>query len=210
MVKIPGEKLEILRKPAYLETLLSIAEGKDYASSIADYLDKKQPTVSEQLKKLEELGLIKQSERGRAKKYEVCWGDLLRVFYTIVKKGINLRGMYFQGKDQENLKKSLREIVPPELVKKTLLKEYMSNFRAIGGKKKGFDELIFSFFGALNNLESKYIKKLVEIFKVQDKEDLLDLAHIMEFEIWGVEMNAITCYLELKDNQGSESNPGDD
>ncbi|MGB9760626.1 MAG: ArsR family transcriptional regulator [Thermoproteota archaeon] len=48
--------LDTLERPAYVEVLLSIAIGKNYATSIARHLGKKQPTVTEQLARLESLG----------------------------------------------------------------------------------------------------------------------------------------------------------
>ena len=82
------ELLETLETPAYVEVLLCVATGKNYASSIARHLKKKQPTVTEQLAKLESLGLIVPLKRDKAKKYEVNWPVLLKVFYDVVKEAI--------------------------------------------------------------------------------------------------------------------------
>ena len=64
-----------------------------------------------------------------------------------------------------------------------------------GGKRKGFDELIFSFFGALNNIEKPYLKKLVKMFNIEE-ETLLRLSAVMEFEMTGIEQTAIVTFLE--------------
>ncbi|MCD6241584.1 hypothetical protein J7K27_08785, partial [Candidatus Bathyarchaeota archaeon] len=84
----------------------------------------------------------------------------------------------------------------PKLVK-SFLTEYLSFFVEFGGKAKGFDEIIFSFFSAINHLDKPYWKLLREKFGV-DEESLAALADMMEFEIYGPEMSALTMLLESR------------
>lgn len=179
-----------------MEVLLSVASGKNYATSIAEYLKKKQPTVTEQLKVLESHQLIRVLKRSKAKEYEVNWNILLEIFYDVVKDTIENRKGFLMGADAEKLEgKKLEEIVPTDLIK-IFFTEYLPTFRDLGGKKKGFDELTFSFFSAINNLEERYSEKLKKKFDI-DEEVLYALANLMEFEISGIEETAIASYLEI-------------
>ena len=187
---------DLLEKPAYTEVLLSIISGKNYATSIAKCLGKKQPTVTEQLKELEKAGLIKPSKRERSQKYEVKWDILLQVFYEIVNEVFKERKEYLTKAEIKRIENiGLKRVVPPALVK-VFLKEYFSTLMDLGGKKKGFDEIVFSFFGALNNLEKRYWRKLIDKFEIDDKS-LSILANLMEFEISGIEQTTLMTYLDL-------------
>jgi DNA-binding transcriptional ArsR family regulator len=190
------EVLEVLEKPTYTEILLCIISGKNYATAIAKFLNKKQPTVTEQLSLLEKLRIIKFKTRGKAKEYEVNWDVLLTIFYDIIKEVLDARSNFLSKKEINRIKKvGIKNIVPPELIK-IFLKEYFLTFVELGGKRKGFDEIIFSFFSALNNLEKKYMKKLTRIFRI-DENALYSLADLMEFEISGIEQTAIMTYLDM-------------
>jgi len=192
---ISDEILETLEKPTYVEVLLCVISGKNYATAIAKFLGKKQPTVTEQLSLLENLGIIKLKKRGKAKEYEVNWTLLLQVFYDVVSEVIKARSQYLERSEINKVKKAdIRKLVPPRLVK-IFLREYFLTFTYLGGKRKGFDEIIFSFFSALNNLDEPHWKKLVKKFEM-DEEALQTLANLMEFEINGVEQTAIESYLD--------------
>jgi len=194
--KMLDEVLEVLEKPTYTEVLLCIVSGKNYATAIAKFLNKKQPTVTEQLSLLEKLQIIKFKARGKAKEYEVNWDVLLTIFYDIIEEVLDARSDFLSKKEIDKIKKlGIRNIIPPELIK-TFLKEYFLTFVELGGKRKGFDEIIFSFFSALNNLEKRYMKRLSKIFGV-DEDALYSLANLMEFEISGIEQTAIMTYLDM-------------
>jgi len=201
--KIVDEVLEVLEKPTYTEVLFCIISGKNYATAIAKFLNKKQPTVTEQLSLLERLQIIKFKARGKAKEYEVNWDVLLTVFYDIIEQVLDAHSNFFSKKEIERIKKlGIKNIVPLEFIK-TFLKEYFLTFVELGGKRKGFDEIIFSFFSALNNLEKSYMKKLARIFRI-DENALYSLANIMEFEISGIEQTAIITYLDMIDMMGEK------
>jgi DNA-binding transcriptional ArsR family regulator len=193
--KVNENVLSILENPTYLEVLLSIIIGKNYATAIAKYLGKKQPTVTEQLKELEKYKLIKPLKREKSQKYEVNWDLLLETFYDIISEILTLRGGDFLSKEEEErIKKvGIEKIVPPMLIK-DFLKEYFIALKNIGGKRKGFDEIIFSFFCALNNMEKPSRKKLIKKFDI-DEESLLTIANLMAFEIYGIEQTALETYL---------------
>lgn len=186
--------LDILERPTYVEVLLSIAAGKNYASSIARYLKKKQPTVTEQLTRLENLGLVKPLSRGKSKGYEVNWDLLLMVFYDMIREAGKIRKGYLMREEIRVLKKELRKIVPPDLIK-GFLREYFETFSDLGGKRKGFDEIIFSFFSALNSLDKPHWRKLKRKFNI-DEKSLAILASFMQFEINGIERTALETYLD--------------
>jgi len=190
--------LELLEKPAYTEILLCIISGKNYATAIAKELKKKQPTVTEQLKELEKVGLIKPLQREKSQKYEVNWDMLLRVFYDVVDEALEAsraRG-FVDKKEMGKIREiGIENIIPPSLIK-TFLQEYFVTFKEFVSKRKGFDEIIFSFFAALNNLRKTSWRKLVKKFGV-DEESLATLANLMEFEISGIEQVALETYLDL-------------
>ncbi len=184
--------LDILERPAYLEVLLSIISGKNYATSIAKVLKKKQPTVTEQLKELEKAGLIKPVRRDKSKKYEVNWSSLLNVFYTTVNEIIHIREPFlFSGKTRLTSMSinDLKKVIPPDLIK-YFLKEYFETLIDLGGKRKGFDEIIFCFFNALENLEDKEWKKLVKKFNL-DEKIVSEIANLVSFELSAVEQVAL-------------------
>jgi DNA-binding transcriptional ArsR family regulator len=193
--KVNENVLSILENPTYLEVLLSIIIGKNYATAIARYLGKKQPTVTEQLKELEKFKLIRPLKREKSQKYEVNWDLLLETFYDIINETLKLRGKDFLSKEEEErIKKiGIKKIVPPMLIK-DFLKEYFIFLKDLGGKRKGFDEIIFSFFCALNNLEESSYKKLIRKFGIDEKA-LKILANLMAFEIYGIEQTALETYL---------------
>ncbi|MHA1582144.1 MAG: ArsR/SmtB family transcription factor [Candidatus Baldrarchaeia archaeon] len=192
--------VDLLQKPAYTEVLLCIIGKKNYASVIARILGKKQPTVTEQLKELERANLIKPLKRGKSQRYAVNWDTLLGAFYEIVNEVIEVREEYLEKKDVERIKKvGLEKIVPPRLIK-TFLREYFSTFRDLGGKKKAFDELVFSFFAAINSLEKPLWKKLIKKFEI-DEKSLSFLASLIEFEMYAIEITALETYLS-SDKEG--------
>ena len=184
--------LDILERPAYVEVLLSIAIGRNYATSIARYLKKKQPTITEQLAQLESLGLIKPISRRKSKEYEVEWDLLLMVFYDVIREAS--RRIPLTREEKKVFKKDLEKIIPPELVK-VFLQEYFETFSEFGGKKKGFDEIIFSFFSALYNLDKPYWRKLENRFNI-DGKNLAVLANFMQFWVNGIEQTALMSHLD--------------
>lgn len=189
------EVSDVLENPTYLEVLLCILTGRNYATAIARCLKKKQPTVTEQLKVLERHNLIKPLKRGKSQRYEVNLRVLLDIFYDIIGQVLNIRREFIKKRELKKIEKTeLDKIIPPELIT-NFLKEYFETFLEMGGKRKGFDEIIFSFFCAINNLEDSYRRKLVKKFNIDGK--LLEpIANLMELEMSGLEEAALIVCLE--------------
>ncbi|KXB01677.1 hypothetical protein AKJ44_02290 [candidate division MSBL1 archaeon SCGC-AAA261F17] len=195
-----SEAAGILNSTPNMEVVLHIINGDDYASAIARQLDHSVPTVTEQLSKLEESNIIKVSEIGKAKRYEVNWDTITEVFYHITDIVCDLRGEFVSGRDEKVKGMDKSKIVPPELVK-VFLNEYVATREAVGGKRKDFSEIVLSFFGALEDLKNgdpgeDYWKRLIDRFSM-DEKDLASLTWMVGREHWLVEQTAITGYLEL-------------
>lgn len=187
---------EVLEKPTYVEILLSIVSGKTYATAISKVLKKRQPTVTGQLNELERVGLVKALKRRKAQCYEVNWDLLLDILYGIVNRVVEVREEFILPNELALIKKTnLHGVIPKNLVE-GFLKEYFEIHKDVGGKTKGFDEIVFSFFGAIDRLGKSEFKKLTTAFRI-DERILSCIAHIVGFELYGTELTALQCYLEL-------------
>lgn len=196
---------DVLENPTYVAILLCIINGENYAMAISKTLEKRQPTVTEQLKELERVGLIKALKRRKAQCYEVNWDLLLDVFYGAVSGILELREKYLAHGWKRELalikKVNLQGIIPKALVE-VFLKEYFTTFLAVGGKAKGFDEIIFSFFAAIYRLSKSKLRKLAVSAGIDEKV-LLAVAHAAEFELYGTEIVALENVLDTVDNDKS-------
>lgn len=181
------ETLGLLERPSHVEILLCVISGKDYASSIARFLDKKQPTVTEQLIELKQINLIKPLKRRKAQRYEVNWNLLLEIFYETVYDVLINREEYLRGIELAEIKPIHMPLIIPQELIKAFLKGYLPTLKDVGGKRKSFDELIFSFFCAMNNLDKHDWNKIVKQFDINEKK-FSSIANAMEFEIYGVEL----------------------
>jgi hypothetical protein len=194
---IANEVMEILDNPTYVELLLCIIRGKNYSMAISRTLEKKQPTVTEQLRHLEKAGLIQPLKRKKAQCYDVEWDLLFSVFYHIVRNLLDLGEDYFSREDIETAKqigeRYLHEIVPQDLFK-GFLKEYFYVLREHRGKKKGFYEIVLAFLSAINELNESDWKKLGKSFRI-DRKSLSFLASVAGFEMHAVEHVALTVFL---------------
>jgi hypothetical protein len=197
------DALDLLQNYTFMEILLCIISGKDYSSIIAKTLRKSQPTVTEQLKQLETARLITALKRKKAQAYEVNWDNLFEIFYDTLYDGLKLRENIL---DESGLKKITRTniegIIPRDLFK-SFLREYFSSLKDLGGKKKGFDEIIFSFFAAIKNLGSKNWRKLLKQYEI-DGKILAYISDKMEFEIYGVEQTSLIMIIDENENQNKE------
>lgn len=61
---ITRKQIKAFEKQEYFDVLLYILYGSDYASSIAEDMGKTQPTITEQLQKMEELDLVEPLKKG--------------------------------------------------------------------------------------------------------------------------------------------------
>jgi len=191
------EIMEILENPTYIGLLLCIVSGKNYSMAISRTLKKKQPTVTEQLRHLEKAGLIRSLKRKKAQCYEINWELLFSAFYNIVKDLLDLREENFSKEDIKVAKqikeRYLHEIVPQDLFK-GFLKEYFSALQELGGKRKGFSEIVLAFLSAIDELKEPSWKKLCKGFRI-DQNSLSFLALVAKFEMQAVEYIALTAYL---------------
>jgi DNA-binding transcriptional ArsR family regulator len=187
---------EVLEKPTYVQILLSIVSGKTYATAISKVLKKRQPTVTGQLNELERVGLVKALKRRQAQCYEVNWDLLLDILHGIVNRVVELREEYISPNELALIKKTnLHGVIPKDLVE-GFLKEYFEIYQDVGGKTKGFDEIIFSFFGAIDQLSKSELKELTTAFRI-DERVLSCIAHMVGFELYGTELTALQCYLKF-------------
>jgi len=176
------EQYQLMENPTYLETILVIGAGVNYASAIARKLHKKQPTVTEQLRTLEQAGLIAVWERGEALKFAVKWEILTEAFYEMVRQVVKAH------EDTENRqflskmeKVELDEVIPRILIE-NFLKGYIDTFLDLGGKHKGLGELILAFFDGLTNLDSIERRHLVKRYAL-DEELLESIASHLAIEL---------------------------
>ena len=89
---ITEKQIRTLEKPEYFDILLEILVGDNYASKIARHLEKKQPTITEQLKNLEILGIIETVKmKGGAKRYQVNFDAISNYVYAMIEELRDIR-----------------------------------------------------------------------------------------------------------------------
>jgi hypothetical protein len=189
---ITEEAYGLLRSPTYMEILLCIIRGRNYAMAISKELRKRQPTVTEQLKELERVGLVKALKRTQAQSYEVNWDMLLSLLYDIMELMLETRKEYMNlSKNERALieKTSLHGIVPKDFFEGFLV-EYLPTYTSFAVKAKGFDEIIFSFFGAIDRMDPSQLKRLTRSFRINE-EILSIVARAVGFELYGTELTAL-------------------
>ena len=185
------EDYRILEIPEYLELLLAVANGYNYASKIAAYFSKegeiighgkKQPTITEQLHTLKKYGLVKEKGYSKSKIYEINWDKTVRAFYRIINIALDDIVYAWSEKDSKALKKiGVQNIVPTELIKDFFISHVDS--LTVGGtavKHKGISELTLGFFAAIIQLEDKYVNKLVKRYSI-NKAGLLKIADFINY-----------------------------
>lgn len=194
MTRLP-EALDLLENSTFFEVLLCVISGKDYSSAIAKALKKSQPTVTEQLKQLEAARLIKALNRKKAQAYEVNWDLLFEIFYDVVYDAIALREEYLEKDELKRITRtSLEGIIPRNMFKKFLI-EYFSTLQDLGGKRKGLDEIILSFFLAMEKLNKRDWKKLLSKFG-SDENNLATIANAVGYEVFAIEQTALIMLLD--------------
>lgn len=197
MIKLIDAK-DLLENYTFVEVLLCVISGKTYSSAIAKALKKSQPTVTEQLKKLESAQLIKALIRKKAQEYEVNWDLMFEIFYDKVYDAITYREDYLDEDIKKITRASLEGIVPRNLFK-GFLKEYYHTLHDVGGIKKDFDGIISSFFLALEELDKKMWKKLLTQYAI-DGDNLALVANVLACENYVVEQTALQGLLEFGEN----------
>ena len=185
---------DLLEKTGYVDVLLSIIGGHDYPTAIAKVLEKKQPTVTEQLGELKAAGLVSLGERKKAQRYVVEWSALMEEFEGFVFDILEGRKEYGFEKLQAKVKKvGVASLVPLDLLR-IFLRQYFSVLLDVGGVTKGYYEICLSFFKALEDLDRKDYQLLVSTFKIDGKL-LGELAELMALEISVVELEALQAYI---------------
>lgn len=190
------EVMDLLERYTFFEVLLCVIGGKNYSSAIAKTLKKSQPTVTEQLTRLRATQIIKALNRGNAQTFEVNWELLFEIFYNIVYQTVTVRKECFQENEIKRLTRASLEGIVPRSLFKDFLREYYYTFRDSGGKKKGFDEIIFSFFLALAELDKADWKKIINQYGI-DGDILATVSNALGFEVYGIEQTALIMLPEV-------------
>ena len=190
---------EMLSSPIYTELLLCIASGKNYASSIARFLGKRQSTVTEQLKELEGAGLIESRRNGATVKYYIKWGLLAKHARLFIRDILKERGEHYSPDKIKKLKENLAVILPTSFLR-SFFKEYSKHLSTVGGVKKSFTELILAMLYAILQLDKAKFEALAKRFNINPR-DLSDLASIVGIETHVVELSALDWLAERGDDE---------
>ncbi|MEM0144015.1 MAG: hypothetical protein QXL94_08790 [Candidatus Parvarchaeum sp.] len=185
------QKEDILEKPEYLELLLAVAAGYDYASKIANFFrdngriighGKKQPTITEQLHALKKLGFLKEKEYTKAKIYEVNFSRITARFYFVAETALK-DIKYTLGTETYDV---INEVGVRNIIKEKLIRDFIISYLdsltvgMIAIKHKGISELVLGFFAAIKKLNKEDLRKLAKKYKVNEQYLLL-LAEFISF-----------------------------
>lgn len=201
------EQWDILENPTYLETYLLVGAGTNYASAIAKKLRKKQPTVTEQLKALQKAKLVRPLERAKSQRFSVDWGPIIASFYMIVNDVLTHRDRADGGKLLSRVKEAKVESLLPEEFLRRFLVEYISVYLNVGGKRKGIQELIFSFFRGIGDIDRKEWNDLVRKFHLDGKL-LGEVAFAAAIEVSIIEQTALSTLAILNRDEGKTEGQG--
>lgn len=179
---LSDKQWEMMQNATYLDLLLVIIGGTNYASAIARKLKKRQPTVTEQLKALEKAHLVIPLKREKSQRYEASLSAIEGAFYSLVDEILTARKHYIGKEFLERTRGKAMESALPRALIDAFLKEYIGSALDLGGKRKGIDELILSFFKGLTDLKKDEWKELAKKFNF-DEGLLGQLADYMAFEI---------------------------
>lgn len=201
------EQWDILENPPYLETYLLVGAGTNYASAIAKKLRKKQPTVTEQLKVLQKARLVRPLEREKSQRFSVDWEPIIASFYMIVLDVLTHRDRGDGGKLLSRVREAKVEKLLPEEFLRQFLVEYISVYLNVGGKRKGLQELIFSFFRGIGDVDRKEWNDLVRMFHLDGKL-LSEVAFAVAIEVSITEQTALSGLALFNRDEDKEKGPG--
>lgn len=209
-MSLTDKQTEILEKKEHFLILLQISFGINYASSLARNLGKKQPTVTKQLSDLEELGIIVSSERGKSKKFNIKYEVLCEYAYDLIDdfrvRRISQRDHYYifpKEELKELYRSSIERALPCELIADFFDSYSIAILDFVPGRYKRIDELFFAMFGAMDNLKPKEKKRMVELYKVDQKK--LDLViELMSMEAIEKERVALRTAIDTRKNLTNE------
>ena len=201
------EQWDILESPTYLETYLLVGAGTNYASAIAKKLRKKQPTVTEQLKVLQRTGLIRPLEREKSQRFSVDWDPVIAAFSLVAMDVLTHRDRGDGGRLLSRVKEAkLEKLLPEELLRRFLV-EYISVYLDVGGKRKGLQELIFSFFRGIGDVDRKEWNDLVRMFHLDGKL-LSEVAFAVAIEVSITEQTALSDLALFNQDEAKGKGPG--
>ena len=202
---ITRKQINALEKQEYFDVLLYILYGSDYASRIAEDMGKTQPTITEQLQKMEELDLVEALKKGKSKRYQVKYEKLAEYVYSLIEEYRDYRKVHndpgkFDKRELEKLNETvIRKALPIDLIA-DFFQYYAIGLDVAGGKVKAIDEVIVSFFGAVDSLEDKDYNELIKKYKIP-KSSFATIVDIMGFESIYKEKVAVLTMLESKENE---------
>lgn len=205
-MRITKAQVKALEKQEYFDVLLYILDGSDYASKIAKEMGKTQPTITEQLQKMEELELVESLKKGKSKRYQVNYEALSEYVYTLVEEYRDYRKKHNDlGRfDDEKLDRldeaAIRTALPIELIADFFNYYAIGIVDLVGGKIKPIDEVVVSFFGAVDSLEEEYYSRLIKDYKIR-KKSFNTVVDFMAFESIEKEKVAVLTMLELKEDE---------
>ena len=201
------EQRDMLENPTYLETYLLVGAGTNYASAIAKKLRKKQPTVTEQLKVLQRVRLVRPLEREKSQKFEVDWEPVIASFYMVVFDVLTHRDRADGGRLLSRVKEAKMEnLLTGEFLKRFLV-EYISVYLDVGVKRKGLQELIFSFFRGIGDVDRKEWNDLVRMFHLDGKL-LSEVAFAVAIEVSITEQTALSDLALFNQDEAKGKGPG--
>lgn len=207
--------IDTLERPTYLQNILCIINGKNYATAIAKELNKNHSTVSGQLYNLEKLGLIKRLKRDKANRYCVQWNVILECFYTYIERGIKkiinhirndegevLTGFGHLNSELANI--NVRKTLHPDFIMH-YFKTYSQVFSLLVDKSredKSFSDFVHGFFLTLSNMvnpekdsKANGLEKILEEYDV-DKDSFYFLIGYMKDKRFGIEVLIMPSFLE--------------
>ena len=175
----------LFENPVYLEIIIAISGGYDYSTKIAWFLGKKQATVTEQLKLLEENKLIAPEKRGVSQSYSIRWRAIFDAFEEIVLEIIRKQQKYLGHSIIDLRKFNMDKVLPHELIE-YFMRRYAIELTSIDSTPKPLSVLVPSIIIAMNNLTDAKMKKLAKRFGL-DTALIRKLDNFMEFELSGLE-----------------------
>lgn len=203
--QISKQQIKTLEKPEYFEVVMQILYENNYASKIARSLEKKQPTITEQLNSLERLDIIIPLEtKGGAKKFRVNFGVIADYVYSMILEFRDFRlsgfdiGIFGQSKLEKLDYKSIENALPRDLLKEFFEFYAIGQIDLVGGKKKRIDEIVLSFFAALDDLNNDERNRLIKEYEVK-KTNFETIIDLMSFEAIYKERVAITTAIQMRE-----------
>ena len=216
-MKLNRKLISTLEKPEYVAILLEIMGGTDYASSIARELDKKQPTITDELAQLEQLGIVQVAKRTKAKKYRVNMDVLAEAVYSMIEEfrdywlETDSLGILSNSKLEKLGRRAIERAMPDAFIKDFFENYAVGIVGVIPGEVRGISDIVRSFFGALDALDNKEYDRLLRAYEL--RKNTLDLiVRFMSFDTINRARASILSSNDFKERSqskhGKKRNPG--